>query len=385
MFSIKAIHQPKEEPPKQDNVIIRVDPSSGLCEFPVPGDAKKHLLPTLVDPEEDIVGAPERHTEELRGEREFDSQFKDFWMPDRLCKVCYGCEDAFTMYRRKHHCRMCGQIFCNQCSSHYIDGVRACRLCHDQISERSMYERHALTLGDNNKLLRRRAAPTNGSHLGPAQDLSPTVSSGLSNDRHPHRDGRSGDRSSNSHSGRGSGQGRSSGLSESGGTFHSQVSSVDNNNNNITNSTLQQEKDEEDREKKAHVTNLQNRASAHLEAIVGQLVNNSPCLGMKINVTTTSEKHTSSSPGTHTKTTLSLAEKWKSTIVGLVREVVSSVDPNVRKGDSLDIRPYVKLKIIPGGSMDECVFVDGVVRLPPSPPSPPLHTHPSLPHPVCLP
>ena len=42
---------------------------------------------------------------------------------------------------------MCGQIFCNQCSSHYIDGVRACRLCHDQLSER--YER-------DNKLFRRR-------------------------------------------------------------------------------------------------------------------------------------------------------------------------------------------------------------------------------------
>jgi hypothetical protein len=43
-----------------------------------------------------------------------------------------------------------------------------------------------------------------------------------------------------------------------------------------------------------------------------------------------------------------MAEMWKNTIVTLVREVVSSVDPNVRKGDSLDIQPYVKVKIIPG-------------------------------------
>jgi hypothetical protein len=34
--------------------------------------------------------------------------------------------------------------------------------------------------------------------------------------------------------------------------------------------------------------------------------------------------------------------------VHLVREVVSTVDPDVRRGDSMDIRPYVKLKIIPG-------------------------------------
>jgi hypothetical protein len=42
------------------------------------------------------------------------------------------------------------------------------------------------------------------------------------------------------------------------------------------------------------------------------------------------------------------AGTWHSIIVNLVREVISSVDPNVRGGDSLDIRPYVKLKIIPG-------------------------------------
>ena len=39
--------------------------------------------------------------------------------------------------------RMCGQVFCNQCSSHFIDGVtinmsspvRTCRLCFDQLED----------------------------------------------------------------------------------------------------------------------------------------------------------------------------------------------------------------------------------------------------------
>ena len=56
------------------------------------------------------------------------------------------------------------------------------------------------------------------------------------------------------------------------------------------------------------------------------------------------------------------AGDWKDLIVHLVGEVVSSVDPDVRAGrDNMDIRPYVKIKVIPGGSIDESVYIDGVV------------------------
>ena len=41
-------------------------------------------------------------------------------------------------------------------------------------------------------------------------------------------------------------------------------------------------------------------------------------------------------------------------------EVVSTVDPTVRHGDSMDIRNYED-QIIPGGSMEGSVYVDGVV------------------------
>jgi 1-phosphatidylinositol-3-phosphate 5-kinase len=53
---------------------------------------------------------------------------------------------------------------------------------------------------------------------------------------------------------------------------------------------------------------------------------------------------------------------WKELVVNLVREVVSSIDPDVRAGrDNMDIRPYVKIKVIPGGSVSESVYIDGVV------------------------
>jgi hypothetical protein len=52
---------------------------------------------------------------------------------------------------------------------------------------------------------------------------------------------------------------------------------------------------------------------------------------------------------------------WKDVVVNLIKTVVSSVDPDVRSGDNVDIRPYVKIKVIPGGAVSECNYVDGVV------------------------
>ena len=43
-------------------------------------------------------------------------------MPDAIVKHCYACNLPFTMIRRKHHCRLCGNIFCNADSAQTIDG-----------------------------------------------------------------------------------------------------------------------------------------------------------------------------------------------------------------------------------------------------------------------
>ena len=68
-----------------------------------------------------------------------EQQYREFWMPDRLCKTCYECEAPFTVFRRKHHCRVCGQVFCHNCTN-FIDGkimcvrgmVRTCKACYSQ-------------------------------------------------------------------------------------------------------------------------------------------------------------------------------------------------------------------------------------------------------------
>merc|ERR1712226_1830134 len=44
----------------------------------------------------------------------------DYSMQAVLCKTCYYCEVLFTIFRRRHHCQLCGQLFCSRCTSFFI-------------------------------------------------------------------------------------------------------------------------------------------------------------------------------------------------------------------------------------------------------------------------
>lgn len=65
---------------------------------------------------------------------------REYWMRDENAKDCFNCGDAFSTFRRKHHCRTCGQIFDSKCTS-IIPGkhfgqpmnIRVCKPCEDII------------------------------------------------------------------------------------------------------------------------------------------------------------------------------------------------------------------------------------------------------------
>ncbi|GAA5979221.1 hypothetical protein JCM11641_001965 [Rhodosporidiobolus odoratus] len=42
------------------------------------------------------------------------------WVPDSRATQCKCCKNLFGMLRRKHHCRLCGSVFCWACSSKYF-------------------------------------------------------------------------------------------------------------------------------------------------------------------------------------------------------------------------------------------------------------------------
>lgn len=59
---------------------------------------------------------------------------RDYWMRDDSLRDCFACGKPFTTFRRRHHCRLCGQIFCNECTA-LVSGARfsvpgQLRMCH---------------------------------------------------------------------------------------------------------------------------------------------------------------------------------------------------------------------------------------------------------------
>ncbi len=39
------------------------------------------------------------------------------WVPDDARASCHACRKDFSFFRRKHHCRLCGEIFCADCTT----------------------------------------------------------------------------------------------------------------------------------------------------------------------------------------------------------------------------------------------------------------------------
>lgn len=56
-------------------------------------------------------------TERLKRWSEKQKTFIPYWQRDETSDSCIRCRSAFGTFRRRHHCRCCGYIFCHQCCS----------------------------------------------------------------------------------------------------------------------------------------------------------------------------------------------------------------------------------------------------------------------------
>ncbi|XVE94529.1 hypothetical protein REPUB_Repub02eG0016600 [Reevesia pubescens] len=69
---------------------------------------------------------------------------KDHWIPDEAVSKCTACATDFGPFVRRHHCRNCGDIFCDKCTAGRIaltadenaQPVRVCDQCMAEVTQR---------------------------------------------------------------------------------------------------------------------------------------------------------------------------------------------------------------------------------------------------------
>ncbi|KAM7012460.1 FYVE and coiled-coil domain-containing protein 1 isoform 1-T2 [Tautogolabrus adspersus] len=73
---------------------------------------------------------------------EFEQKLRaeERWWSDKETTHCLSCQGQFTWWLRRHHCRLCGRIFCYYCSNNFVmtqhsgKKERCCRDCYTQHS-----------------------------------------------------------------------------------------------------------------------------------------------------------------------------------------------------------------------------------------------------------
>lgn len=79
-------------------------------------DMLSKLFTTLLAPSEGGGGSDFMGMQAMSDSIFGEGPMKDHWLPDDCTETCMQCDREFTIKRRRHHCRMCGRIFCKKCS-----------------------------------------------------------------------------------------------------------------------------------------------------------------------------------------------------------------------------------------------------------------------------
>ena len=90
------------------------------------------------------------------------TQSRTHWVPDKDAVACSSCESRFSTLRRRHHCRLCGDVFCAACTQSRIVlhvgsslPVRVCSACRDaaEVSKREAEEKEVKDTVGNTSML----------------------------------------------------------------------------------------------------------------------------------------------------------------------------------------------------------------------------------------
>jgi 1-phosphatidylinositol-3-phosphate 5-kinase len=228
---------------------------------------------------------------------------QEYWMPDQLCKQCYCCGLPFTVFRRRHHCRLCGQVFCSTCSAYFVmtedsKTSRACRECFEQFPQKvddvvEVGVSSSEVLDTQPHLPKHKEEPW----LDPMTEF---VENEIT------------------------------------------ISKV----NSIVKAEAKPDTFQINADaavvKPNAMSNLGSTATTYLQRMSKALMaSDAPILWKTLNK--------------------AQRERWINQLLTLATKCCATVDPNVKKGDSLDIRPYVKIKSIAGGDVSDCAYMSGVI------------------------
>ncbi|CAB9522040.1 Putative 1-phosphatidylinositol-3-phosphate 5-kinase FAB1C [Seminavis robusta] len=339
---------------------------------------------------------------------------RQHWMPDQLCKHCYLCDTPFTVFRRRHHCRLCGQVFCSSCSSFFVPSqkkgnatLRTCRVCYEQVAEKG----GLLMDGTNNK------DGTAGNSTNDTSNASTTTATSDATGTTGNSNNAGNNSNATAAEDKRDETGRpvvtdhktltipqtspkrptakkdpdaSNNATTAGNNDDMlatkpawMVESRDQNNTSLEYPTqahwraaIRQDQHTHNQNNNCdnhnHSNNAQDNNSSsseanrhlgltaanHLEKMGESLLRkDAPLLRQEIEEEIKSQRTTSS----HIMSAEKVQKQWLQKLMTLATRCCATVEPNVKKGDLLDIRPYVKIKVIPGGSFQDCAYLSGIV------------------------
>ncbi|KAG2393413.1 hypothetical protein C9374_006944 [Naegleria lovaniensis] len=419
-------------------------------------------------------GTPEmsQHAGREKGLRNFisntlqrKSNARQFWMPDDRVTNCYECLTPFSVFKRKHHCRICGQIFCWKCSDYFIDGkkwgytgkMRVCNYCNNLVGQSqnlsqilnggtsnapssaaltSSFSSTSTTLNtstqtnhassnNNNNMLNNSPVPNSTGQssqlnsspsgiLAPHKSFSSFFSSmdefgakGLAEglDTDPDDDDEQQDKVSTNRENDGNAPNDASSSDDDEDDDDNETNdpsirrrrlrihtnslnpttifddSLLMNNSDFTMAAASEEADNHTHSQGGgidgtvpfkiisgeefeqgfdeHLNSLEEVSQKHLKAIVSQLIQRENAMWSSSHTSTT--QVVGSEFGSITSSTPSIDPKWEEVIVGLALRTVNSLNPNILRGDKMDIRNCLKVKKVLGSNMSKSEYVDGGV------------------------
>ena len=344
------------------------------------------------------VGGGSRSESYLRfGPRNSFGLSRDFWMRDEAVTECYDCKANFGTFRRKHHCRLCGQIFCHRCAGNLVNGkrfgypapedLRVCDFClrvtNDFDDDRR--DSDAMTSGDIRSPLIQVSPAVDNSNpkrlaaAGPfrkgTDDVDDDViefdsyqpeelysSFGASTTKAELLPPRSFVKLSPE---------RSAFLDHE-SPFKSRTSSLslERSKKSPALSTRRKFSSRHSTHHHPRITQIYPAASPQTSpdnsasAVTPENTNplSLPTAIELFEMNQASVNHVNLLiQQMLTKSSIGRIEEWKKVILSMVVKACSKLDPNVRDGDEIDIRHYVKIKKIPGGLISDSHFYNGVV------------------------